>query len=112
MSYWQLKRYAQKVRDEGYDNTEYLVDMNVKLAFPLINVVMIFIGIPIALGLKRGGTPLAVFLGISICFIYLVTLGFARAFGISGVLPPSLSAWLANFIFFLTGIYMMMYLER
>lgn len=111
MSYWQLKRYAERVQLEGYDATEYLVDMNVKLAFPLINLVMVFLGIPIALGLKKGGTPLAVSLGVGVCFLYLTNLGFARSLGLSGLLPPILSAWAANVVFFFLGAYLMMRLE-
>ncbi|MEA2039559.1 MAG: LptF/LptG family permease, partial [Thermodesulfobacteriota bacterium] len=111
MSYWQLKRYAGRVQVEGYDATEYLVDMNIKLALPLINVMMILIGIPIALGLKRGGTPLAVSLGIGVCFLYYVFVGFSRSLGFSGLLPPVISAWLANGIFLLLGIYLMIRLK-
>jgi lipopolysaccharide export system permease protein len=111
MSYWQLKRYAERVRLEGYDATRYLVDMNIKLAFPLINLVMVLIGFPIALGKRRGGIPLAVSLGVGGCFFYLVNLGLARSLGLSGVLPAYLSAWLANLIFLLFGIYLVMRLE-
>jgi lipopolysaccharide export system permease protein len=96
MSYWELKRYAKRIRHEGYDPTRYLVDMNIKLAFPLITFVMVILGIPIALGIKKGGTPLAVSVGIAVCFLYLLTLGFSRSLGLRGVLPPLFSAWLAN----------------
>lgn len=111
MSYWQLKRYAKRIQEEGYDATEYTVDMNVKLAFPLISVILVLIGIPIALGTKKGGTPLAISLGIVVCFFYLISLGISRSFGLSGLLPPGLSAWSANLVFFLFGIYLMMRLE-
>jgi len=111
MSYWQLKRFAECVRLEGYDATKYLVEMNIKLAFPLISFIMVLIGIPITLGLKKGGTPLAVSLGMCVCFLYLLNLGLARSFGLAGLLPPVLSAWLANFVFFLSGSYLMMHLK-
>ena len=111
MSYWQLKRYAERIRLEGYDATEYLVDMNIKFALPFINIVMVFIGIPIALGLKKGGTPLAVSLGIGTCFLYLANFGISRSLGLSGLLPPILSAWSANVIFFFLGAYLMIRLE-
>ena len=111
MSYWQLKRYAERVRLEGYDDTEYLVDMNIKLALPLVNLLMVLIGIPVALGIKRGGTPLAVSLGVGLCFLYLINLGFLRSLGLSGLLPPVLAAWSANVIFFFLGIYLMMRLR-
>jgi lipopolysaccharide export system permease protein len=111
MSYWQLKRYAERIRMEGYDATRYLVDMNIKLAFPMINLVMILIGISIALGIKKGGIPLAVFLGVAACFLYLIVFGFARSLGLSGALPPVLSAWFANVAFFFFGSYLIMHVE-
>ncbi|MBN1105610.1 MAG: LptF/LptG family permease, partial [Deltaproteobacteria bacterium] len=112
MSYWQLKRYAREVRQEGYDNTKYLVDMNIKTAFPFISVVLVIMGIPIALGVKRRGTPLAVSIGIGVCFLYILTLGLSRSLGLMSVLPPLLSAWLSNLVFSFAGIYLMMRMER
>ena len=111
MSYWQLKRYAKRVKEEGYDNTRYLVDMNIKTALPFVSLVLVLIGIPIALRLKKGGTPLAVSLGMAVCFSYVLTLGFSRSLGLSGVLPALLSAWLANLVFLLVGIYLMIHVE-
>jgi lipopolysaccharide export system permease protein len=72
---------------------------------------MILIGIPIALGMKKGGTPLAVSLGIAACFLYLVVFGFTRSLGLSGALPPILSAWFANVAFFFFGSYLIMRVE-
>lgn len=112
MSYWQLREYAEKIHHEGYDNTRYLVDMNIKIAFPFVNLILILLGIPLALGLKRGGTPLAVSIGMGLCVLYLLALGFCRSLGLSGTLPPMLSAWIANLVFLLGGIYMMINLEE
>ena len=82
--------------------------MNIKLAFPLITFIMMLIGIPIALGTRRGGAPLAVSLGVAACFLYFLCMGTARALGLSDILPPILSAWMANGIFLLSGTYLMM----
>lgn len=112
MSYWQLKDYAETVRKEGYDNSKYVVDMNIKLAFPLISLILLSIGIPMALRLKKGGAPLAVSLGMAVCFLYVLILGLARSLGLAGVLPPLFAAWLANFLFIFLGIYMMIHMER
>jgi lipopolysaccharide export system permease protein len=86
--------------------------MNVKIAFPLISVILVLIAIPVSLRLQRGGTPLAVSIGIAVCFLYLVLLGFSRSLGLSGTLPPFLAAWLANIVFLLIGVYLMSDLER
>ena len=112
MSYWQLKDYAETVRQEGYKNAKYLVDMNIKLAFPFISLILLTIGIPLALSVKKGGTPLAVSIGMAVCFLYVLVLGLARSLGLAGVLPPLFSAWLANFLFLFLGVYMMIHMER
>jgi len=111
MSYWELKRYAEKTATEGYDKTRYLVDLNGKLAFSLLSFVMVLVGIPAALGLKKGGVPLAVSLGVAACFVYYLIHGLARSLGFAGVLPPVFSAWLTSLAFLFLGIYLMMRLE-
>lgn len=112
MSYQQLRHYSKKVSQEGYDNTRYLIDMNFKLSNPFINLILTLIGIPIALGIRKGGTPLAVSIGIGICFSFVAAMGFSRSLGISSILPPILSAWVANLIFLFFAIFLIMRLER
>jgi lipopolysaccharide export system permease protein len=112
MSYWQIKRYAEQVGQEGYDNAKYLVDMNIKLAFPFISLILLTIGIPLALSVKKGGTPLSVSVGMAVCFLYVLILGLARSLGLAGILPPLFSAWLANLLFLLLGVYLMIHMER
>jgi len=112
LSFWRLRRYAQRVIQEGYDNTEYVVNMHMKIAYPFIILIMVFIGIPVSMKLERIGTAFAVSLGVGLCFLYYVVLGSARSLGLSGILPPVLSAWLANLIFFFLGVYLMIKVER
>ncbi len=112
MSYWQLKQYAQRVIAEGYDNTEYVVYMNIKIAFPFIVLIMVLVGIAISLRVEKAGIPLAISAGVGLCFLYILALGFTRSLGISGILPPILSAWLTNLIFLFFGVYLMMRVER
>ncbi len=111
MSYWELKHYAEKTAREGYDDTRYLVDLNGKLAFSLLSFVMVLTGIPAALGLKKGGTPLAVSLGFVACFIYYLIHALSRSLGLAGVLPPVFAAWLASLAFLFFGIYLMIRVE-
>ncbi len=112
MGYTQLKRFAERLKLEGYDATRYFVELNIKVAFPFIVFIMALIGIPIALWKRGMGTPLAVSIGISLCFLYLLILGLSRTLGFAGVLPPFFSAWLANFIFLFLGIYLMIHANR
>jgi len=112
MGYHQLKRFAQRLKAEGYDATRYFVDLHIKIAFPFVILIMALLGIPVALWRKEMGTPVAVSIGIALCFFYLLVLGLSRTLGFAGVLPPVLSAWLANSIFLFLGIYLLMQANR
>ncbi|RLB43995.1 MAG: LPS export ABC transporter permease LptG [Deltaproteobacteria bacterium] len=112
LNYWQLRRFAERVQEEGYDATRYFVDLNIKLAFPFIVVVMVLIGFPISMKVEKGGGPMAVSLGVALCFLYVFLLGVTRAIGFSGLLPPFLSAWLANIVFAIFGIYLITLVPR
>jgi lipopolysaccharide export system permease protein len=112
MNFWQLKHYAQRVIMEGYDNTEYLVNMHMKIAYPFIILIMVLLGIPISMKFEKAGTAFAISLGVCFCFLYYVVFGFTRSLGLSGILPPILSTWLANLIFLFLGVYLMIKVER
>jgi len=112
MGYWQLKRFAEKVQDEGYDASRYFVDLNIKLSFPFIVFIMVLLGAPIALLKNKGGTPVAIAVGVVACFFYLVVLGLSRSLGFAGILPPILSAWFANGIFFFLGSFLILKLDQ
>jgi len=112
MGYQQLKRFAERLRAEGYDATRYFVDLHIKIAFPFVILIMALIGVPVALWKKEMGPPVAVSIGIALCFLYLLVLGLSRTLGFAGILPPILSAWLANSLFLFLGLYLLMHVNR
>jgi lipopolysaccharide export system permease protein len=112
MGYQQLKRFAERLTAEGYDATRYFVDLHIKIAFPFVILIMALMGVPVALWKKEMGTPVAVSIGIAVCFLYLLVLGLSRTLGFAGVLPPILSAWLANSLFLFLGVYLLMQVDR
>ena len=73
---------------------------------------MALIGIPIALRLRRGGTPLGVSIGLMLCFTYLLALGLSRSLAFAEIMPPVLAAWLPNALFLFLGIYLMQHAEQ
>ncbi len=107
MSYSELKQFIAKLRSDGYEADEYIVDLQAKLSLPFISVIMTIIGIPFALTRQRAGS-LAVGIGLSIVigFCYWITLAFSLSLGHVGVLPPLVAAWVSLFIFLMVGGYM------
>jgi len=112
MGYQQLKRFAERLMAEGYDATRYFVELHIKIAFPFVILIMALIGVPVALWKKEMGTPVAVSIGIALCFVYLLVLGLSRTLGFAGILPPVIAAWLANGLFLFFGIYLLIQVNR
>ncbi len=103
MSIIALKKYIAKVEHEGYDATVYKVDMNGKIAFPFVCIIMAMTGA--ATGMKafvRNNMPLGIAVGILIALVYWIMYGFCLSLGYGSILPPVISAWITN-IFFLSG---------
>jgi lipopolysaccharide export system permease protein len=105
MGFFELRRYVEKVENEGYDATTYLVDMYGKMAFPFICFIMALTGA--VTGMKpfsRESLPRAITMGIIISFMYWFVHGFCMSLGYGSTLPPFLAAWVANFLFLCFGL--------
>jgi LPS export ABC transporter permease LptG len=111
MTYAQLRRYIQTIRNSGYAAEELTVKLYAKTSWPVISMVMALIAMPFAFRMgKRGalyGVGIALILGIFYWMIYAV---FTK-FGEVGNLPPLLSAWSANILFALAAVYLFLHVE-
>jgi lipopolysaccharide export system permease protein len=113
MSYTELRTYVQKIQAAGYDSTRYLVDLYSKISYPLLNLIMILIGVPFALKTGRsGGVALSIGISVMIGFAYGITFYLFLSFGKSGVLSPLLSSWIPTVLFGLAGIFTLMSIRQ
>ena len=100
MGYFELRKYAQKIQNEGYDVTRYKADLHGKIAFPFVTVILVFIGVFFSLRSERsGGIMQSVGMGIFIGFSYFIIHAYGISLGRSGVIFPFLGAWAANIVF-------------
>jgi lipopolysaccharide export system permease protein len=100
MGYVELRRYVRKIQSEGYDATRYIVDMHGKIAFGLVSIILVIIGISFSLMRteRSGGIMQSIGVGIIIGFSYWIVHAFALSVGRSGTVPPIISAWFANIV--------------
>lgn len=113
MGFRELRRYCNNLRKSGYDPRRYLADMHAKISYPFASFIMAFLGIPFALaGSRSSGTALGIAQSLGIGFSYFIVNAVVLSFGHNGVLPPLVSAWAANVIFALSGIWLAMRFER
>lgn len=104
MGFFDLRNYIKKIQSEGFDATRYLVDLHGKIAFPLVTVILVLIGISFSTrSARQGGIMQSVGIGIIIGFSYWIVHAFSMSLGRSGILPAILSAWIANILFLSAG---------
>ena len=108
MTFGQLQRYIRDLKQSGFDTKHLSVQLNVKLAYPLITLVVAVLAIPFALSMgKRGSlTGIATAIGVAITY-WVVTLTF-DALGDINFLPTLLAAWSPDLLFALAGAYLLL----
>jgi len=101
MNLIQLADYMDKIVEEGYHPTRYLVDWHDKIAFPLVCLIMSALSVPFAIrvGPSAGGAALGLALSVVVAFGYWIVHTLFIALGHGGYIPPFISAWAANVIF-------------
>jgi LPS export ABC transporter permease LptG/LPS export ABC transporter permease LptF len=96
MTVGELRRYIQEMKTSGFNVTPPSVELQRKLAFPFVTVVMALLAIPFGVGAGRRGALYGIGLGIVIALSYWVLISAFVAIGRSGLLPPMLAAWAPN----------------
>jgi lipopolysaccharide export system permease protein len=104
-SYFDLQKQIGDMQSKGMDTRAYQVDLQTKLAMPLLAPLMILLAIPFALKKQIAGVALSFGIAIVIGFGYWVLSAFCISLGHGGALTSWVAAWLPNAIFTLVGIF-------
>jgi len=108
MDYEELRNYIQDLQQSGFDTVRLKVQLQKKIAFPLITLVMAILAIPFSARGRRGGALAGVAIALGIAVVYWVTAGLFEAMGNANQLPAMLAAWAPDFIFALAGGYLLL----
>ncbi len=108
MNYEELRRYIDDLQQSGFDTVRLKVQLQKKIAFPLITLVMAILAIPFAASGRRGGALAGVAIAIGVAIVYWVTAGVFEAMGAANQLPAMLAAWAPDFIFAFAGGYLLL----
>jgi LPS export ABC transporter permease LptF/LPS export ABC transporter permease LptG len=108
MNYEELRRYIDDLQQSGFDTVRLKVQLQKKIAFPLITLVMAVLAIPFAAAGRRGGALAGVAIAVGIAIAYWVTAGIFEAMGSANQLPALMAAWAPDFIFAFAGGYLLL----
>lgn len=105
MSYRELRRYIARLKEDGHDVRRYLVDLYNKIAFPFINLIMVFAAFSVGLRYtKTKHVSKGIFGGILVGATYWLFHSISLSLGYSEIFPPLFSAWFSNLLFIASGV--------
>ncbi len=108
MNYEELRRYIRDLQESGFDVVRLRVQLQKKLAFPIITLVMAVLAIPFSLSAGRRGSVTGIAVAVGIAGVYWFVAGLFEKMGNISQLPPVLAAWSPDLIFALIGGYLVL----
>ena len=99
MNIRRLLEHRELLRQTGGDPTSVDVDIHFQLAFPLVNLIIICLGVVLASGPRKTTIASGFGLTLLVGFGYYLLMMFGRSLGHSGVLPPAVAGWAGNAVY-------------
>ncbi len=99
MNFAELESYISRASANGEDVTRQLVDLHLKISFPVTCFIVVLLGAPLGANTRRAGWANSFGVGIIICFAFYSCVKMGQALGWNQILPPMLGSWLANIVF-------------
>ena len=108
MDYEELRLYIRDLQQSGFDVVRLRVQLNQKLSYPLITLIMAGLAVPFSLSTAKKGAITGVAVAVGIAVVYTIVSRLSEAMGDISLLPPALAAWSPDLIFALVGAYLIL----
>ncbi len=108
MSYSELAGYIRDLKQSGFDTTRLRVQLNTKIAYPLMALVMAILAVPFALSTGKRGGLAGMGAGIGVAIAYWVIAAIFENLGNVNSLPSILAAWSPDILFAMVGSYLLL----
>jgi LPS export ABC transporter permease LptG/LPS export ABC transporter permease LptF len=106
MGYGELKSYIQELIDSGQSVPDLEVELQNKVAYPVISLIMAIVALPFAFRLGRQGALYGVGLSIVLGMVFLFVFAFFTQLGKAGALPPIIAVWSPGAVFGILSAYL------
>ena len=101
-----------KQEKEGLDSTRTWINLNQKLSYPFISVVLALVGIPLSIrSSRKGGLLFCVWISLVTGFIFSFFYALGISLGYKGVFSPFMAAWGPCLLFICIGFYLLLTID-
>jgi LPS export ABC transporter permease LptF/LPS export ABC transporter permease LptG len=108
MTFGELKQYITQLETSGYHAVPYMVQLQRKVAFPFVTLIMTLLAVPFAVTTGRRGAMSGIGVGIVFAIVYWTAQSIFGALGAGGWISPMLAAWAPNIMFGAAALYMVL----
>ncbi|MCC7417211.1 MAG: LptF/LptG family permease [Acidobacteria bacterium] len=99
MTYRELRTYVEQLHVSGFNAVPYMVQLQRKIAFPFVTLIMTMLAVPFAVTTGRRGALYGIGIGIVVAIVYWTAMSVFGAIGAAGWIAPMLAAWAPNILF-------------
>ena len=107
MTFAALRRYIQKMKDRGFDYVRFAVDLQAKLSFPMVSLVLTLIAIPFSFTTGKRGALYGIGLSVVMGIVFWFFLALTKSLGYLEIFNPFLAAWTPNILAMMLGLYLL-----
>jgi lipopolysaccharide export system permease protein len=107
-----LRGYIGRMKRAGENVAKEEVEYFYRFSYSLIGLVVVLLGLPLSVRMRRGGVMFGLGLGLLFSFLYWGAIQTSRAYGTSHVVSPAMAAWLPNIIFGAAATVLALRVER
>ncbi len=112
MSARYMYQTIQAQEQEGQDSTRTWVDLNQKLSYPFISIVLALVGIPLSIrSSRKGGLLFCIWISLATGFVFSFFYAMGISMGYKGVLSPFVAAWGPCLLFICIGFYLLLTID-
>ncbi|MDB5033633.1 MAG: Permease YjgP/YjgQ family protein [Chlorobi bacterium] len=108
----ELRERIEQEKLGGRDVARLMVDYYSKYSFPFAAFIVVFFGLPFSSGQRKGGAAVQIATTALVSAIYLVLTEISKTFSYTTQIPPMLTAWVVNILFFIVGLFNLYRIER
>jgi LPS export ABC transporter permease LptF len=108
MTYAELAREVAREKTSALNAVPDMVELQRKIAFPMVTIVMTLLAIPFAVTTGRRGALYGIGIGIVLAIVYWIAMSVSAAMGSGGLVPPMLAAWAPNILFSAAAAYLIL----
>jgi LPS export ABC transporter permease LptG len=107
MKFADLKHYIEKMKERGFDFVRFAVDLQAKISFPTVSLILTLIAIPFSFSTGKRGALYGIGLSIVMGIVFWFFLALTKSLGYLEILNPFLAAWTPNILATLLALYLL-----